>query len=180
MHYLPRFKTLTLALLIMSAGCQGEQTKAKEKMEKTSSAKETKARIKTVHGDVVFRFFTDVAPVTSARIKELVKKNFYNGITFHRVIPGFVAQAGDPTGTGSGGSGQNLKAEFSQLNHKPGIIAMARKGNDINSADSQFYITLGTPSHLDGQYTIFGEVTEGLEIANKIKQGDKIILMTLE
>lgn len=174
------FKTLILSLFIIIAGCQGEQSNAKEKVEKASKSKESKARIKTVHGDIVFKFKEDVAPVTSARIKELVKKNFYNGITFHRVIPDFVAQAGDPTGTGSGGSGQNLKAEFSELNHKPGIVAMARKGNDINSADSQFYITLGTPSHLDGQYTIFAEVVEGLDIAKKIKQGDKIILMTLE
>lgn len=180
MQFLPRFKTLILALLIVSAGCQGEQTKAKEESAKSGGSSESKARIKTVHGDVVFKFNEDVAPITSARIKELVKKSFYNGITFHRVIPGFVAQAGDPTGTGSGGSGQNLKAEFSELKHKPGIIAMARKGHDINSADSQFYITLGTPSHLDGKYTIFGEVVEGLETAGKIKQGDKIILMTLE
>lgn len=156
-------------------------TKKKQEGEKTSkTTDDVKARIKTIHGDVVFDFKEKVAPVTSARIKELVKKGFYNGITFHRVIPGFVAQAGDPTGTGSGGSGQNLKAEFSQLNHKPGIIAMARKGNDINSADSQFYITLGTPSHLDGKYTIFAEVVSGMDVANKIKQGDKIILMTLE
>ena len=138
------------------------------------------ARIKTVHGDIVFAFRPDLAPITTARIKELINKKFYNGITFHRVIAGFVAQAGDPTGTGSGGSGQKLKAEFSKEKHKPGIIAMARKGNDINSADSQFYITLGTPSHLDGQYTIFAEVTKGLKIAEKINQGDKIIKMSLE
>lgn len=172
---------IMLSLLFVSGGCQGEQSNKSEADSKTTTTSEDiKARIKTVHGDIVFDFKEDVAPVTSARIKELIKKGFYNGITFHRVIPGFVAQAGDPTGTGSGGSGQNLKAEFSQLNHKPGIIAMARKGNDINSADSQFYITLGTPSHLDGQYTIFAEVLDGMDVANKIKQGDKIILMTLE
>ena len=171
---------LSFALLFLSfsfTSTMASNTKTKE----LPSSKMKKARIKTVHGDIIFKFRSDIAPVTSSRIKKLIRDKFYNGIKFHRVIPGFVAQAGDPSGTGSGGSGQKLKAEFSKEKHRPGIIAMARKGDDINSADSQFYITLGTPSHLDGQYTIFAElVGDSLKIANKIQQGDKIIQMSLE
>lgn len=139
-----------------------------------------KARLKTAKGDIVFKFNEAKAPKTSRRIKVLIKKGFYNGIVFHRVVPGFVIQAGDPTATGQGGSGKKLMAEFNDEKHVPGTVAMARKGNDVNSADSQFYISLGTHPHLDGSYTVFGKVVEGLEVAKKISQGEKIIKMTLE
>lgn len=139
-----------------------------------------KARLKTAKGEIVFQFNEAKAPKTSRRIKTLIKKGFYNGIVFHRVVPGFVIQAGDPTATGQGGSGKKLMAEFNDERHVPGTVAMARKGNDINSADSQFYISLGTHSHLDGKYTIFGKVIKGLDVAKKISQGEKIIKMTLE
>lgn len=143
------------------------------------SAKEAKARIKTVHGDIVFKFLIKDAPNTSSRIQELIKEGFYNGLTFHRVIPGFVIQGGDPQGNGTGGSGKKLKAEFNQNKHTPGAVAMARS-QDINSADSQFYISTGTHPHLDGKYTVFGRVIEGLEVANKVQQGDKMLTVTLE
>lgn len=144
-----------------------------------TEAKEVKARIKTVHGDIVFKFLVKDAPNTSARIQELIKSGFYNGLKFHRVIPGFVIQGGDPTGTGTSGSGKKLKAEFNQNKHVPGAVAMARS-QDINSADSQFYISTGTHPHLDGKYTIFGQVIEGLEVANQIQQNDKMLTVTLE
>jgi peptidylprolyl isomerase len=122
---------------------------------------------------IKWRFFTIDAPNTVKRIAQLISVGFYNGIIFHRVVPGFVVQAGDPTGTGTSGSGVKLKAEFNQHKHVPGIVSMARTA-DPNSADSQFFIMLGAAPHLDGQYTVIGKVVEGLENVEKISQGDKI------
>ena len=140
----------------------------------------TKMRIKTSHGEIAFSFYDQAAPKTSSRIQELAKSGFYNGLIFHRVVPGFVIQGGDPTGTGGGGSGQKLPAEFSKvLKHERGSVAMART-QDPNSADSQFYIALGPFPHLDSQYTIFGKVVEGMDILDKIQQGDKMEVVTIE
>jgi cyclophilin family peptidyl-prolyl cis-trans isomerase len=126
------------------------------------------------NGSVIkWRFFTNDAPNTVKRIAQLISEGFYNGIIFHRVVPGFVVQAGDPTGTGTSGSGVKLKAEFNQHKHEPGIVSMARTA-DPNSADSQFFIMLGAAPHLDGQYTVIGKVVEGFENVQKISQGDKI------
>ncbi|MGZ3696094.1 MAG: peptidylprolyl isomerase [Bdellovibrionota bacterium] len=130
-------------------------------------------------GVIKFRFFTNDAPNTAKRIAQLVSEGFYNGIKFHRVIPGFVAQAGDPTGTGAGGSGTKLKAEFNSHLHEMGIWSMARTA-DPNSADSQFFIMLGRAPHLDNQYTVFGKVVEGLDNVPKINQGDTIKTFTIE
>jgi cyclophilin family peptidyl-prolyl cis-trans isomerase len=125
-------------------------------------------------GSVIkWRFFTNDAPNTVKRIAQLISEGFYNGIVFHRVEPGFVVQAGDPTGTGAGGSGVKLKAEFNQHKHEPGIVSMART-NDPDSADSQFFIMLGTTPYLDGKYTVIGKVVEGFDNVQNIKQGDKI------
>ena len=124
-------------------------------------------------GRVVIELRPDLAPTTVARIKELTRKGFYNGIVFHRVIEGFMAQTGDPTGTGSGGSGQNLKAEFNNEQHMRGAVSMAR-ADDVNSADSQFFIVLSASTFLDGKYTYFGKVTKGMEFVDAIKKGSKI------
>ncbi len=121
-------------------------------------------------GRVVIELRPDLAPNHVARIKELAREGFYDGVVFHRVIDGFMAQTGDPTGTGTGGSGQKLKAEFSQARHVRGTVSMARSQN-INSADSQFFICFAPAPHLDGQYTIWGQVTEGMELVDKIKKG---------
>lgn len=126
-----------------------------------------------------WRFYTNDAPETVKRITHLISTGFYNGIVFHRVIPGFVAQGGDPTGTGSGGSGTKLKAEFNARKHVHGIVSMAR-AQDPNSADSQFFMMLGASPHLDNQYTVFGKVVEGAEALDKIKVGDKIKTFTIE
>lgn len=134
--------------------------------------------IKTVHGNIVFKLYPKQAPITVARIVELTTDGFYNGLTFHRVVPGFVVQGGDPDGNGTGGSGKKLKAEFNDLQHVKGTVAMARSAGDKNSADSQFYIAMSTLPHLDGDYTIFGQVVEGLGLVEKIQQGDKIISMS--
>ena len=148
-------------------------------MESDSNAlSKTNVVIKTVHGDIIFKFYPQKAPNTVKRISELIKQKFYDGLIFHRVVPGFVIQGGDPEGTGRGGSGKNLKAEFSDIKHVQGTVAMAR-ASDPDSADSQFYIALGTIPHLDNQYTVFGQVTTGLELLGKISQGDAIVSMTL-
>ena len=121
-------------------------------------------------GRVVIELRPDLAPNHVARIKELVREGFYDGTPFHRVIPGFMAQGGDPTGTGTGGSGKKLDAEFSREKHVRGTVSMARAASP-NSADSQFFIVFEPASHLDGQYTIWGRVVEGMEHVDAIKKG---------
>lgn len=121
-------------------------------------------------GRVVIEMRPDLAPNHVARIKELAREHFYDGVVFHRVIEGFMAQTGDPTGTGTGGSGQKLRAEFSRAKHVRGTVSMARAQN-INSADSQFFICFAPAPHLDGQYTIWGQVVEGMEFVDQIKKG---------
>ncbi|MGZ3699826.1 MAG: peptidylprolyl isomerase [Bdellovibrionota bacterium] len=133
----------------------------------------------TSEGVIKFKFYPQDAPATVHRLIELISKGFYNGLNFHRVMPGFIIQVGDPTGTGSGGSGQKLKAEFNARRHIEGTVAMAR-GADPDSADSQFYITLGTQPHLDRNYTVFGQVVDGMDVARKVKVGDKVISMVVE
>jgi peptidylprolyl isomerase len=122
-------------------------------------------------GRVVIEMRPDLAPVTVAQIKALVRQGFYDGIVFHRVIDGFMAQTGDPKGDGTGGSGHKLKAEFSNEKHVRGVVSMAR-ASDPNSADSQFFIMFAPAPSLDGQYTIWGKVTSGMEYIDKIKKGD--------
>jgi peptidylprolyl isomerase len=121
-------------------------------------------------GRVVIELLPDLAPTHVARIKELTRKGFYDGIVFHRVIEGFMAQTGDPTGTGTGGSGQKLKAEFNAEPHVRGVLSMARSGHP-DSADSQFFIVLEDAPHLDRQYTAWGRVSEGMEFVDAIKRG---------
>ena len=121
-------------------------------------------------GRVTIEMRPDLAPNHVARIKELVRQEFYNGVVFHRVIEDFMAQTGDPTGTGSGGSGQKLDAEFTNEKHLRGTVSMARAG-DPNSADSQFFIVFKTAPWLDGQYSIWGQVTDGMDVVDKIKMG---------
>lgn len=123
------------------------------------------------YGRVVIEMMPEVAPKHVARIKELTRKGFYDGIKFHRVIPGFMAQTGDPTGTGMGGSGQKLNAEFNDVSHQRGVVSMAR-AMDPNSADSQFFICFDDASFLDKQYTVWGRVTSGMEYVDMIKKGE--------
>src|SRR5690348_15171726 len=122
-------------------------------------------------GRVVIEMRPDLAPATVAQIKALVRRGFYDGLTFHRVIDGFMAQTGDPKGDGTGGSGHKLKAEFSSEKHVRGVVSMAR-ASDPNSADSQFFIMFAPAPSLDGKYTIWGKVTSGMEYIDQIKKGD--------
>jgi peptidylprolyl isomerase len=123
-------------------------------------------------GRVVIALRPDLAPNHVARIKELVRQGFYDGIAFHRVIDGFMAQTGDPRGDGTGGSGQKLKAEFNSGKHVRGTASMAR-AQSPDSADSQFFICFDDASFLDGKYTVWGEVTSGMEHVDAIKKGDQ-------
>lgn len=122
-------------------------------------------------GRVVIEMRPDLAPKHVARIKELTRKGFYDGLTFHRVIEGFMAQTGDPQGTGSGGSGVKLPAEFSQEPYERGTVGMAR-AMDLNSGDSQFFICFAPAPSLNGKYTVWGKVTSGMEFVDKIKKGN--------
>ncbi|MFY9289039.1 MAG: peptidylprolyl isomerase [Alphaproteobacteria bacterium] len=121
-------------------------------------------------GRVVIQLRPDLAPAHVTRIKELVRQNFYDGLNFHRVIPGFMAQTGDPKGDGTGGSGKKLKAEFSKTPHVRGTASMARAASP-DSADSQFFICFAPAPFLDGQYTVWGQVVSGMEFVDKIKAG---------
>ena len=129
--------------------------------------------LETTQGPVKIEMKPELAPSHVARIKELVRDGFYDGIVFHRVIDGFMAQTGCPDGTGTGGSGQKLKAEFTPTKHVRGTVSMARAANP-DSGDSQFFICFADAPWLDNQYTVWGEVTEGMENIDKIKRGEPV------
>ena len=127
----------------------------------------------TTKGKVTIAMRPDLAPGHVARIKELVRQRFYDGIVFHRVIDGFMAQTGCPQGTGTGGSGKKLQAEFNREPHVRGTVSMAR-ANDPDSGDSQFFICFDDATFLDGKYIVWGQVTEGMENVDKIKRGEPV------
>lgn len=132
--------------------------------------------LETEKGAITLRLYPEVAPRTVARISELADSGFFDGIVFHRVVADFVVQAGDPTGTGEGGSGKTIAAEFSHLHYLRGSLGMARD-DDIHSNDSQFFICITEQPHLDGKYTLFGQVSAGEDVLDRIRQGDKILRM---
>ncbi len=124
-------------------------------------------------GEVRLEFFPEDAPRTVDNFIALARRGFYDGLTFHRVVPGFVVQGGCPEGTGRGGPGHTVPAEFNRRRHVRGTVAMARSQHP-DSAGSQFYITYGPQPHLDGQYTVFGQVVSGMEHVDRIVQGDRM------
>lgn len=140
--------------------------------DKTDSKKDSKkmdyVKFETTMGNFKVKLFSDKAPITTENFRNLVEQNFYNGIIFHRVIDGFMIQGGDPTGTGTGGSGKKIQDEFGPgLKHsKEGILSMANAGP--NTGTSQFFITLAPQPHLDGKHAVFGEVVEGMDVVKKI------------
>lgn len=154
-----RFLILCLSAFL-AAGCSSGGSKKKES---------TRPRVvmDTDQGKIVLELFPEVAPNHVKNFLELANRGFYDGLTFHRVIKGFVIQGGDPLGNGTGDAGYTIPAEFSALKHMPGTLAMARS-NDPNSASCQFYICLSQLPSLDGNYTIFGQVVEGMEIVYNI------------
>jgi peptidyl-prolyl cis-trans isomerase B (cyclophilin B) len=146
-----------------------------DKTEKTEEKKEMlSAILHTNKGDITIELTPDKTPVTVASFVNLIKHDYYSGITFHRVIPGFVIQGGDPTGTGSGGPGYKFEDEFDpSLKHSSaGILSMANAGPKTNG--SQFFITLDPQPHLDNRHSVFGKVTSGMDVVKKIAGGDKI------
>ncbi len=154
---------LTLALALAFAASAGAQS---------TRNPENMLYLELKNGRAVIELYPEAAPTHVARIKELAREKFYDGIVFHRVIPGFMAQTGDPTGTGTGGSGRKLPAEFSStLSFDRGTIGMARTA-DPNSGDSQWFICFAPAPHLNGQYTIWGKVVEGMELIDGIAPGE--------
>ena len=125
------------------------------------------ATMETTLGTIVLELYPSIAPQHVNSFVFLAREGFYDGVIFHRVIPGFMIQGGDPTGTGTGGPGYHLKAEFNDTKHERGILSMAR-AQDPDSAGSQFFIMHGNAPHLDGKYTAFGKVTEGMDVVDKI------------
>jgi peptidyl-prolyl cis-trans isomerase B (cyclophilin B) len=147
--------------------------------ELAAEAERVQTRIQTAKGDIVFRFYPHEAKQHSAAFIKLARAGFYDGLTFHRVEPGFVVQGGCPAGTGTGGPGYTLRAEFSELPHLKGTVAMARATNP-NSAGSQFYICLGDARFLDKQYTVFGQTIAGQDVVEAIRKGDVMERVTIE
>ena len=136
--------------------------------------------IETENGDIKIELFEDKAPITTKSFIDLIEKGFYNGLTFHRVIHGFMIQGGDPKGDGRGGPGYTIKDEFHpDLKHdSAGVLSMANAGP--NTGGSQFFITEGPQPHLDGKHSVFGKVTEGIDVVRSIDQGDKMIKVTIK
>ncbi len=135
--------------------------------------------IETDLGSIKIQLLPGVAPNTVANFKVLSNNGYYDGVIFHRVIPGFMAQGGDPTGTGTGGPGYKIDAEFNATKHVRGTVAMARTA-DPNSAGSQFYICFGPQPHLDRQYTVFGQVVEGMDVVDQVKNGTVMNRVSLQ
>ena len=132
--------------------------------------KEYTATIETEHGDLVLELFAADCPVTVNNFVTLARKGFYDGTMFHRVIPGFMAQGGDPTGTGRGGPGYTFPDEFSEHTHVAGALSMANAGPDSNG--SQFFVTYAPQPHLDGHHSVFGQLIEGADVLEKLNPGD--------
>jgi peptidyl-prolyl cis-trans isomerase B (cyclophilin B) len=159
------FTLLALAPLVVAAEEKKQYDKPGDM--KIDPKKTYTATIETSEGTIKAQLFPDKAPQTVNSFVFLAKEHFYDGVPFHRVIKDFMIQGGDPTGTGTGGPGYKLKAEFNDVKHEPGILSMARTA-DPDSAGSQFFIMHGTAPHLDGKYTVFGKVTDGMDVVNKI------------
>lgn len=206
---MPRFSSallLALALLTFGAGCvesgavapveTGERT-AEDSPEASSMDSQAwtyqgklpderienkQVRITTEKGEIVFELLPDVAPVTVSNFVYLAEGGYYDGLTFHRVVTEpepFVIQGGDPLGNGTGGPGYTIPAEFNSVKHDRGVVAMARSMHP-DSAGSQFYITLGPAYFLDGNYTVFGRVLEGMEVVDQIRMGDVMTKVVIE
>ncbi|MDO8494646.1 MAG: peptidylprolyl isomerase [Deltaproteobacteria bacterium] len=201
-----RFTLVAVLLFIAIAACKGKQegeSALKQESGKTMTnakwtepkeatvdvAKSYTATIKTGKGEIQIELYPKEAPLSVTNFVQLAQKGFYNGLTFHRVVPSFVIQGGDPDGTGTGGPGYTIPAEIG-LKHKKGALAWARlpetdgRGQPVNpekrSSGSQFYIALDALPSLDGGYTVFGQTTAGMEVVEKIQMGDKIEAVTVE
>ena len=176
------FLFCALFLAGLTAGALGGDTVAKKKKKKKSTATQSstgnpRVKIETNKGTIIVELFSDV-PISSKNFVDLTSPGFYDGLTFHRYVVDFVIQGGDPTGTGGGGSGKTIPLEITAHKHLKGALGMART-MDPNSATSQFYICLADVPNLDGQYTVFGRVLEGMENVMELRQGDKMTKVTV-
>ena len=172
------YSTPAVSPMPTSATPSGRKTYASLPPQTVDAAKTYTATIVTDKGSMVFNLLPNVAPITVNSFVFLAREGFYNGLTFHRVEPGFVIQGGDPKGDGTGGPGYSLPAEFNPTKHITGTLAMARRRT--NSAGSQFYVTLAPASFLDNQYTVFGQIVSGMDVALKIARGDVMRQVTVE
>ena len=164
-------KTAFLLMLAVAVLCLGLGSDLQAQSAPLKLDPENTLYLDLKDGRVVIQLYPDLAPKHVARIKELVRKGFYDGLVFHRVIEGFMAQTGDPTGTGTGGSGTKIPAEFSEKPFTRGAVGMARAASP-DSADSQFFICFKPSFFLDGQYTIWGQVVQGMDAVDKITRGE--------
>ncbi len=173
--------SLVLAMLFL-ASCAGggpeRKTYSAPPPMTIDSSKQYTATIKTKKGDLVLELFARDVPVTVNNFVFLAREGFYDGVTFHRVIPGFMAQGGDPTGTGSGGPGYSFADEFTERTHVTGALSMANAGPGTNG--SQFFITYAPQHPLNGKHSVFGQLTEGMDVLKEIKSGDTIIRITIK
>ncbi len=180
---LSRITGIILVLVaLLSASCAGGVPKHKTYSTPPpmtiDTSKQYIATIETERGDLVLELFASDVPVTVNNFVFLAGEGFYDGTTFHRVIPGFMAQGGDPTGTGSGNPGYFFADEFTEHTHVAGALSMAKSGPDTNGC--QFFITYAPQHHLDGHHSVFGQLIEGMDVLEEIEQGDTIIRITIE
>jgi peptidylprolyl isomerase/peptidyl-prolyl cis-trans isomerase B (cyclophilin B) len=173
------FKSTFLTLTIVLFSATAFADKVPDIKDPVEDASKVVAVLETPKGELAFEFFPKEAPGTVKNFITLTQKGFYNGLTFHRVVPGFVIQGGDPKGNGTGGPGYTIKAEFNSRKHLTGTVAMAR-AQDPNSAGSQFYICLASQPSLDGNYTVFGQLIKGYEVIKKIQVGDVMKKVSLK
>ena len=175
--------TCLLVALLFLVGAEPADTKLPFKMPRSARELAEAALIETDKGDFEIEFYRNEAPVTVANFQHLAANNFYQDLTFHHYVPGFIVQGGDPLGNGKGGPKWTLPPEFSDVKHVRGTVGMAKLPNSINperrSNGSQFYITLRQAKHMDGLYTVFGHVTRGMEIVELLRPGDRIIRVRL-
>jgi peptidyl-prolyl cis-trans isomerase B (cyclophilin B) len=167
-------RRVILALAMLAPFAFAQEEKKEETAKPAATVKDIRVIVKTTKGDIEGTLFASKVPMTTANFLNLAKKGYYDGLSFHRVIPDFMIQGGDPQGNGTGGPGYKFGDEFdSSLKHsKPGIFSMANAGPGTNG--SQFFITHVPTPHLDGKHSVFGEVTKGQDVVNKIVKGDKI------
>jgi len=173
---------ILVLVTLLSASCAGaapkHDTYSAPPPMTIDTSKQYTATIETGKGDLVLELFASDVPLTVNNFVFLAREGFYDGTTFHRVIPGFVAQGGDPTGTGTGTPGYSFADEFTEHTHVAGALSMANSGPNTNGC--QFFITYTPQHHLDGKHSVFGQLIEGMDILEKIEQGDIMIRITIE
>jgi len=180
---LSRIGGIILVLVtLLSASCAGaapkHRTYSTPPPMTIDTGKQYTATIETEKGNIILELFASDVPATVNNFVFLVREGFYDGTTFHRVIPGFMAQGGDPTGTGTGTPGYRFADEFTEYTHVAGALSMANSGPNTNGC--QFFITYSPQHHLDGKHSVFGQLIEGMDVLEKIKQGDAIVRITIE